>query len=340
MTTSYWGVRVGPGGQYARVGRDGGFVAVAWDKLGDLTWVAEARDEKSAREQLIAAYGKAEGVSGVKASIGAGQLWRFAREIRDGDIVLTPNRAEEVVHIGRVKGAFRYVEKPTDACPYRQRRDVEWLLDVPRRGVPQPLLNSLGSLVTVFSVAKNADSVRSLLGEEVGQVHTPSKAQVDVLDHVVMRLLSLHPQKFEEFVADYFEAIGYDAFSTVYSGDGGIDVSGALDAEGLAQVLLRVQVKRSKAQVGIEVVLKTRGALAVDEQGAVITLGGYTLKAREEAEAPGKKRIILVDGESFVEMLLERFQDLSHDAQALLGVAPKPELPARERFTVVAEAPG
>ncbi len=333
----YWGVRVGHGGQYAAVARQHGFVAIKWDALGDLAWLATAAEPDAAWRKLLEQYQGTYGVAGMAASIGAGQVRRFVREIDDGDIVLVPHTSRKVVYVGRVKGGFVYVPDPADGCPYRQRRGVEWIRDVPRTAIPQKLLNSLGSLSTVWSLNRSADEARSLVEGETkpGPTAGPKSKTRDVVAHLLDQLHALHPEKFEHFVAEYFGAIGYDARPTPYVGDGGIDMEGTLDAEGLAQVSLRVQVKRTQDNVGIDTVLKTRGALGIDEQGAVITLGGYTSQAKQEAGAPGKKTITLVEGERFAEMLLSHWHDLSAEAQALLGIRPKDNLPLRERFAVV-----
>lgn len=334
--TKFWGVRVGPGGQYAEAARKGGFVAIEWHELGDLTWYATAPDEDPAWEKLFGLYTDAYEVSGVRASVGAGQVARFARDIKVGDVILTPNTPQGLVYVGRVTSPFLFVESPKDGCPYRQRRKVEWLLDVPRKGLPQPLLNSLGSLSTVYSLQKAADYVRALLGE--GSLSEgPKPVEADVVSHVLNRLHALHPKDFEQFVADYLRSIGFEAAPGPYVSDGGIDVAGTLDAEGLASVFLRIQVKRTKNDVGIEVVLKTRGALGVDEQGAIVSLGGFTSHAEKEAVAPGKKRITLVGGDTFAANLLARWDDLDPAMRKLLGVAPKASLPVQERFAVVSD---
>ncbi len=103
--TGHWGVRVGPGGKYAEVARKGGFVAIEWHELGDLTWLAQADDEDHAWRKLVEQYKAAYSVAGAKASAGADQINRFVREIRDGDYVLTPHTAANLVYLGRVKGS-------------------------------------------------------------------------------------------------------------------------------------------------------------------------------------------------------------------------------------------
>lgn len=334
----YWGVRVGPGGQYAEVARKGGFVAIEWHKLGDLSWLASAKDGAEAGAKLLKEHEAVYAMSGMKAAISAGQVRRFVREIAAGDLVLLPHAAKGLVYVGRVEGGFQYVADPDDGCPYRQRRRVEWLRDLPRKELPPALLNSLGSLVTVFNLDNRAVEVEAALGMEPTTKAGTKVKPLDVVAHVLGRLHAMHPKDFESFVAAYFVAIGYTAEPTPYTGDGGIDVTGTLDAEGLAQVLLRVQVKRTRDNVGIETVLKTRGALEVDAQGAIISLGGFTEKAKQEAEATNKKTIVLVDGESFVEMLLDHWDDLDEAAKSLLAIRPKERLPVRERFAVVSDA--
>ena len=331
--TRYWGVRVGSGSKYAGEAHRGGFVAIEWHELGDLAWLAAEKDDDRAAAQLRELYHANYKVTGTQAAIGAGQVRRFVREIQAGDIVFLPDTPRRRVYIGRVKGDFVEVEAPKDGCPYRRRRMIDWLKAVPRDQIPQPLLSSLGSLTTVFSLGRRSAYAQAVV-EGLPSPGAGRNVTSDVLEHVVRRLHGLHPKEFEAFVAAYFEAIGYQAEATPYVGDGGIDVAGVLDAEGLAQLLLRVQVKRTKTNVGIDTVLKTRGALGPDEQGAIITLGGFTKKAQENAEAQGLKTISLVGGEQFAEMILEHWKELPAEARKLLEVRPR-EASIRERFVVV-----
>jgi restriction system protein len=330
---TYWGVRLGKGGQYADLARELGFIAVGWEELGDLSWLAQATDEGDARGKLHEMFATTYAQTGMKASIAEGQLWRFVREIRADDVILVPHVTRAVVHVGSVAGGAEYVATPPDGCPYRLRRKVTWVRDIPRTVLTGKLRSSLNSMLTVFSLANRTAEIRAALGEK-DSVLPDAPKRIELVKYVIDRLHGMHPQDFESFVASYFRAIGYDAEPTQYVGDGGIDVVGTLDAEGLAKIDLRVQVKRTQSSVGIDTVLKTRGALAVDEQGAIVSLGGFTAQARAEAEADGKKTIVLVEGDTFVELLLDHWHDLDEAARRLLGVRPKEELPVRDRFEV------
>lgn len=51
------------------------------------------------------------------ATIGAGQVRRFVREIDDGDILLVPHSSRKTVNVGRARGGFIHGADPSDGCP-------------------------------------------------------------------------------------------------------------------------------------------------------------------------------------------------------------------------------
>lgn len=328
----YFAVRVGKSGDsenFAELARNNGYVAIGWHQLGDLSWLIDEPDDARARQRLAERYAEVLEVSGPRLNMGVALVWMFVREMKEGDVVVMPRTSAGLVHIGRVSGPATFLASPDDGCPHRRRRTVRWLADLKRDELPAALLRSLGARTTLFHLDHHGAAIEQLIADGVDI--TP---HVDVVGHVLDRLLAMHPKRFEEFVASYFAAIGYTASTTPYVGDGGVDVQGELDAEGLARVMLRIQVKRTKSNVGIDTVLKTRGALAVDEQGAIIALGGFTSQASAEAEADGKKTITLVGGRQFVELVLSHWGDLDPEVQAQLGVQPREEVPIRDRFVV------
>lgn len=120
------------------------------------------------------------------------------------------------------------------------------------------------------------------------------------------RLLKMHPQKFENLIQSLLDEMGLDETSvTTYSGDGGIDVRGILNAENLSQINIAVQAKRWKHNVGPKIIRELRGSLKVHEQGIVITPSGFTAKAKTEATEPGKTRISIINGEQLVDLLIQ-----------------------------------
>ena len=92
---------------------------------------------------------------------------------------------------------------------------------------------------------------------------------------------------------------------TPYVKDGGIDVVGTYSASGLAPVNAAVQVKRWKSNIQSQTVTQVRGSLQVHQFGIIITTSDFTRSARQEAEAPGKARISLINGEQLVSLLIK-----------------------------------
>jgi restriction system protein len=91
----------------------------------------------------------------------------------------------------------------------------------------------------------------------------------------------MHPKKFEDLIQSLLVAMRLEETSvTPYSGDGGIDVRGVLNAEDLSKINVAVQAKRWKANVGASVVRELRGSLKVHEHGIVITPSDFTLAAK------------------------------------------------------------
>ena len=116
----------------------------------------------------------------------------------------------------------------------------------------------------------------------------------------------MEPRKFENLVKSLLDGMGLDETSvTSYSGDGGIDVRGTLNAENLSQINVAVQAKRWKSNVGPKVVRELRGSLKVHEHGIVITPSDFTASAQSEADEPGKTHISLINGNQLVELLIE-----------------------------------
>lgn len=94
-----------------------------------------------------------------------------------------------------------------------------------------------------------------------------------------------------------------------------------------------IQIKRISGNVGIETVLKLRGALGVEDHGAIITTGGFTNQAVKEAERDQRIKINLVNGHQLVEMILEHFEELSEDTQKFLRLK-KRDIPLVDQFVI------
>lgn len=120
-------------------------------------------------------------------------------------------------------------------------------------------------------------------------------------------LHNMNPFAFEVLAQRLLRECGFlDVHVTKKSGDGGIDGTGKLRLNGIFSFNVAFQCKRYKGQVGAGEIRDFRGSLDNNiEKGVLITTGSFSKSAREEAGAPGKKQIDLMDGNDFMDKLAE-----------------------------------
>lgn len=118
--TRYW--KVAPGEDAGRWNecREGGFIAVGWSELGDLSEMTREEFEAT-RDELLAEHDgwTKEGVE---------QAWKFA-QVREGDRVVANHGTTKVLGVGTVTGPYYFVE----GDEHGHRVPVRWDDLTPRR---------------------------------------------------------------------------------------------------------------------------------------------------------------------------------------------------------------
>lgn len=137
-------------------------------------------------------------------------------------------------------------------------------------------------------------------------------------------LHNMNPFAFEMLAQRLLRECGFlDVHVTKKSGDGGIDGTGKLRLNGIFSFNVAFQCKRYKGQVGACEIRDFRGSLDNNiEKGVLITTGSFSKAAREEASAPGKKQIDLMDGNDFMDKL----------AEYSIGLTPRAEYDIDEEY--------
>jgi hypothetical protein len=133
--------------------------------------------------------------------------------------------------------------------------------------------------------------------------------------------------------------IGFDEETvevTGRSGDGGIDVVGVIEIEGITRLDVAVQVKKVNRNISPDKITALRGSLFPNQRGIFMTTSDFTKQAVEEANAPGKSPISLVNGEQLLDLLVEHKLGVNATNHTLYEIDPDrwPEPPSPELTTV------
>ena len=159
-----------------------------------------------------------------------------------------------------------------------------------------------------FSLAKWTDT---------GMAHEISEHNQKIRKQLLSQLMLLSPDQFEELVGQLLAEMGYISIEiTSYGSDGGIDVRGTMMINDAISIKMAVQVKRWKNNIQRPTVQGVRGSLGVHEQGLIITTSDFSPGAKQEAEAPNKIPVGLMNGEQLVSSLMAYnigVRRMSHD---------------------------
>lgn len=322
--TVVWVVRGGDNNELAAQVPTKGVVAIGWTSAQDLSTCATRDDIRQMMERSQPGTGTSNAV---------GQLYRFAKDIAEGDFILTPEKATKRVHVSRCTGPYAYSDSPYGA-QYPHTRPVEYIASVERSIFPQTVRNTLGSVLTVFR-ADNAlaylpgatmapgtstfphlhplapeavETDQDLFADELeGQANGQILEALDEIDHYA----------FQTFVAGLLEAVGYKARVGQGGADGGVDVLATPDVFGLASPRIKIQVKNQKTTAGHQDVGYLNGVVNSGERGLFVCTGGFTKQAKS-ATFVRDGRIALIDGPELLELILEHYDKMPSDAKALL----------------------
>lgn len=310
---------------------DEGFISIGWEEVGDLR--AFHGDREAIKDALLRAFPNQK-VGAIP--VWAGVLLRFVHEVRLGDLVVAPYKADSTLNLGVVTGEYEY---HPDVEVHRSRRRVRWLMTgVPRSDFPQSALYEIGSAVTLFRIKRHESVFRDYLrghgwAHEVGGMVPPpapthqggeddespdervadglnaDRIELHTRDFVNKVLLAdLSHEEFEEFTADLLRALGYEARVTSYTADGGVDVLAHRDPLGLEPPLIKVQCKHTSTTQGRPEVQQLIGTLASGEVGLFVTLGAFTREAL--AVERERQNLRLFDGAEVTQLTLEHYADL------------------------------
>ena len=125
---SLWMVRAGGRGENEQVALDNSVVTIGWDEIPNLT---QYKSKAELQKAFIFTHPEA---NKHKVTNEGGQIWRFARELKTGDLVALPLIKQSAIAFGRILGEYEYREITPDV---RHIRKVEWIKNIPRSAFEQ-----------------------------------------------------------------------------------------------------------------------------------------------------------------------------------------------------------
>ena len=280
-------------------------------------------------------------------SIHVGQMWRFVREIREGDLVILPRKRTSQIAIVRVTGPYRYTQGSTGV----HTRSVEWLKpEIPRATFQTDLLHSFGAAMTVCRIKRNnaVQRIQAVIasgkdpGPELQPTTSPEGEEetfVDGLadlaqaahDQIVARIQSrFRKHELARLVGAVLEAEGWVTDVSPPGPDGGVDILAGRGALGLDAPKLCVQVKSQRSPANVTTYRTLLGSMQTfsAEQGLLVCWGGFNRAVLKEARQ-GHFSVRLWDSSDLVEAIYRNYQQLPAEIQA--------ELPLKRVWMLVAE---
>jgi restriction system protein len=256
-------------------------------------------------------------------------LYHFANSIKVGDTVVTPEGDTRELLFGRVVGEYEYREKPV-ISDYRHVRKVKWVGRRSRDKLPETILYSLGSSLTVFQPKGHEYLLALLQGETLS---SSADASAEILEESDMsedlfadlearseelirsRLASLGGYEMQDLVASILCTLGYYPQVSSPGPDGGVDIVASRDPLGLEQpVKVQVKAKPNTKSTAAEI-RALNGVLSQHERGIFVSSGGFTKDAIKDTAAA---RITLIDGEHLQALLVNYYDGLDQDSKNLI----------------------
>lgn len=323
-TKPMWMVRAEVGGKYFEDFKEKSIVAIGWVPLGDMSKLQTRNDFSKAVTQNWLQWNKR------KVAASTGTLYRFVREIKVGDRVLTYDPSTRVYLVGTVVSDYFHDPGLIEDDPNARR--VDWQGDVPRDLLSVATKNSLGAISTLFLLPEEAAA--EIEGHLAGKFRKEKNAQVEDEENAVDEILRdiqekavefikdkvnrLDWEEMQELVAGLLQAMGYKTRISPSGPDRGKDIVASPDGFGFESPRIVVEVKhRSGSQMGSHEIRSFLGGRHKDDKGLYVSTGGFSKDARYEAERASIP-LTLMDLDDLVKALLEHYEKLDIDAQRLI----------------------
>jgi len=148
-----WVIRAGKKGAH-KLFLESSVIALADAGLGDLTIFAPTRDALYSAYRALHPSETSNGSAGI-----VGKYFRFAQEVKIGDLIAYPALPDKKIYIGEVTGDYSFIR--TSEFPHQH--SVRWAFIIPKADFSRNAQFELGAARTFFEFKRNmAELVRKI----------------------------------------------------------------------------------------------------------------------------------------------------------------------------------
>ena len=314
-----WMVRAGEKGYLMGEFERGGFIAIGWHELGDLSSISSKDELKEHYERTY----PNENPNKVGSAVGV--IYKFRYELEVGNKVITYNHQTREYMIGTIEGDYYYrTDEIEDEIDYVHFRRVDWRDDkVNRDDLSLPSRYSLGSGQTVFSVNEEVSTELLSLSDNNGDIEPPPPDDGPIIpdthELIKDKILTLSDEEMEQLAAVILRAMGYRTRVTPRGPDGGVDVLASPDGLGLEEPRIKVEVKHRSATVGAPEIRSFLGGLREGDSALYISTGGFTRDASAEA-AHSNFPLTLLGLDDVATLTVEHYENFDDEGQGINAI--------------------
>jgi len=321
-----WKVNAGRRSKFALDFAELSIVAIGWQEVGDPTQFTHKSELLSA---MVETYPDS---SSKQVEVSTNQLWRFLKEIKDGDDIITYDPLERVYLIGKIIGPAIYNPEAIDELP--TCRKVEWTARAPRDLLSDKAKNVLGAILTLFLVRQEVSEEINRIARNLNDNIVPEKSvgfddnaeviddpfetiEEQALERIKDRLMGLGWDDMQEIVAALLRALGYRTIVSPAGPDRGKDILASRDGFGFESPRIVVEVKHRKDAMGAPEIRAFLGGRHSDDRGLYVSMGGFTREAHFEAErALTATHLMTLDG--LARAIVDNYESIDEKGRKLL----------------------
>lgn len=277
-----WVCRAGKNGEYENRFLEDNRVYCTWNDLPNSLLSYQSKNDL--QEHFMDTD---PGIKPNKAVNWAGQVWNFAHEIKEGDLIALPSKIQPVIHFGRVTGDYEF--ENTNSIPYQHSHKVEWIAkDVPKSMFDQSILYSMSGMLTIFKLKQEA-IIKKVIDKFISEntlkpdpVKPDPKPVLDVENEALsaisdMLIRKTKGHKMAALIDGILRAQGFSTYVSPPGQDRGVDILASSGILGFGSPKICVQVKTTDAPVDRPTLsqlvgtMKTFGA----EYGLLVSWSGF-----------------------------------------------------------------